>query len=194
LAYGAFAAVLLAGCATNGREDTRYLGAEVRSKPNPYHDSASWDTVSYWDGDGLHGPAHVEIDLKAQRAYFYKGRHLAGVSLVSTGREGFNTPPGTFRITQKSPNHRSNLYGDFVDANGNTVKQDVDATRDSAPTGTRFLGASMPNFLRFNGGVGMHAGYLPGYPASHGCVRLPPKMAQYFYENVSIGTPVTVVN
>jgi lipoprotein-anchoring transpeptidase ErfK/SrfK len=47
-------------------------------------------------------------------------------------------------------------------------------------------------FMRFTRGIGMHAGYLPGYAASHGCVRMPQEMAQTFYHNVEIGTPVTV--
>ena len=50
----------------------------------------------------------------------------------------------------------------------------------------------MPNFMRFNGGVGMHTGFLPGYPASHGCVRMPDHMARVFFENAEIGTPVVV--
>ena len=51
----------------------------------------------------------------------------------------------------------------------------------------------MPNFMRITqGGVGMHAGYIPGYPASHGCIRMPEKMSQIFFQNVSLGTPVIV--
>ena len=50
----------------------------------------------------------------------------------------------------------------------------------------------MPHFLRFNYGIGMHAGYLPGYAASHGCVRMPKSMAQKFFEHSEIGTPVIV--
>jgi len=198
LLSGALAGALLTGCATTDlrlpSRDTQYLGAE--QSPAASRDSGlpPWDNVSYWDGEGLNGPAHVKIDLGAQRASFYKGGKLAGVSTVSTGREGYNTPPGTFRITEKDPDHRSSLYGNYVDTNGNVVVKDVDVTEDPAPPGTRFLGAPMPNFIRFHGGIGMHAGYLPGYAASHGCVRLPPKMARHFFDNVSIGTPVTVVN
>jgi lipoprotein-anchoring transpeptidase ErfK/SrfK len=189
---------LLAGCATTDPQltsrDRQYVGAE--QPPALGRDSGlpPWDSVSYWDGEGLTGPAHVKIDLGAQCAYFYKGRKLARVSTVSTGREGYNTPSGTFPITQKDPAHRSNLYGNYVDANGNVVMRDVDVNKDSAPPGTKFLGAPMPNFMRFKDGIGMHAGYLPGYPASHGCVRLPAKMAQHFFDNVSVGTPVTVIN
>jgi lipoprotein-anchoring transpeptidase ErfK/SrfK len=52
----------------------------------------------------------------------------------------------------------------------------------------------MPYFLRFHGGYGLHAGFLPGFPASHGCVRMPERMAQIFFANSSQGTPVRVVN
>jgi len=148
---------------------------------------------SYWDGDRFSGSPSIRIDLRTQRAYFYKGQQLAGVSQVSTGRPGYDTPAGSFRITQKSPNHRSNLYGDYVDAQGRVVKANVDARRDVAPPGTKFRGASMPYFLRFNGAIGMHAGHLPGYPASSGCVRLPEQMARHFFANAPTGTPVTVV-
>ena len=50
----------------------------------------------------------------------------------------------------------------------------------------------MPYFMRIHGAVGMHAGYLPGYPASHGCIRMPEFMAEDFFNNVEIGTPVTI--
>jgi hypothetical protein len=60
------------------------------------------------------------------------------------------------------------------------------------PPGCRFVQAPMPYFMRFNGAEGMHAGYLPGYPASHGCVRLPKEKAIAFFEAVEVGTPVTV--
>ena len=151
------------------------------------------DGSSYWNGDHLSGSPSIKIDLRSQRAYFYKGSQLAGVSPVSTGRPGYPTPAGSFRITEKSPNHRSNLYGDYVDARGGGVKANVDIRRDEAPPGAKFRGASMPNFLRFNDAIGMHAGYLPGYPASSGCVRLPEDMARHFFENAPPGSPVIVV-
>jgi len=149
--------------------------------------------ASFWNGDHLSGDPSIRIDLRTQRAYFYKGNELAGVSPVSTGRPGYETPAGSFRITQKSPAHRSNLYGDYVDAAGNIVLPNVDIRRDKGPPGTTFRGASMPHFLRFNDAVGMHGGYLPGYPASSGCVRLPDEMARHFFANAPTGTPVVVV-
>jgi lipoprotein-anchoring transpeptidase ErfK/SrfK len=75
---------------------------------------------------------------------------------------------------------------------GNVVKKDVELGKDPKPPGSMFKGAPMPYFMRITGGVGMHEGYLPGYPASHGCIRMPGKMAQIFFSNVELGTPVTV--
>ena len=60
------------------------------------------------------------------------------------------------------------------------------------PAGAKFVNAPMRYFMRFTEGIGMHAGYLPGYAASHGCVRMPADRAAAFYQNVEVGTPVTV--
>ncbi|MEM9481222.1 MAG: L,D-transpeptidase family protein [Verrucomicrobiota bacterium] len=151
------------------------------------------DTVSYWDGDGVSGSPSIKIRLSEQKAYFYKGGQLVGVSGVSTGREGFETPAGSYRILQKSPNHRSNLYGEIVDQYGNVINDDADVRKDRPPPGGKFVGAPMPYFMRLtNSGVGMHEGYLPGFAASHGCIRMPGNMASTFFQNVSIGTPVTI--
>ena len=155
--------------------------------------SPGGDSVSYWDGDGVQGPPSVTIDLGDQRAYFYKGGKLVGVSKISSGTPINPTPTGSFKVSQKNENHRSNLYGEIVDAAGNVINKEADSRVDKVPPGGRFVGAKMPFFMRFNGGVGMHAGYLPGFPASHGCVRMPDRMAKIFFYNVSHGTPVTVV-
>jgi lipoprotein-anchoring transpeptidase ErfK/SrfK len=188
-------ALLLASC-DNGEKarlsnpKTPYLaGGSSSESPG----SSGYDPISYWDGDGVVGRSSVTIYLNEQRAYFYKGDQLVGVSQVSAGREGHDTPAGTYKITQKDPNHASSLYGDYADAAGNVVKKDVELGKDPVPSGAHFVGAPMPYFMRITGGVGMHQGYLPGYPASHGCIRMPGKMAVIFYNNVDIGTPVTVV-
>lgn len=154
--------------------------------------SAPQDTVSYWDGDNAAGKPSVKIKLSEQRAYFYKGGELVGISQLSTGREGLDTPSGTFKITQKDKDHVSSKYGDYVDSADNVVVPNVDVTKDPKPPGTHFKGAPMPYFMRIVGGVGMHAGYLPGYPASHGCIRMPEFMAENFFRSVSEGTPVTI--
>jgi len=171
---------------------TQYLGGVYG--PGAVSASAPLDTVSYWDGDGVSGSPSVKIRLIEQRAYFYKGGELVGISQLSTGREGLGTPTGTFKILQKDRDHVSNLYGDYVDDFDNVVVPNVALNKDPKPPGTRFKGAPMPYFMRIVGGVGMHAGYLPGYPASHGCIRMPEFMAENFFNAVSTGTPVTITN
>ncbi|MGI8821028.1 MAG: L,D-transpeptidase family protein [Chthoniobacterales bacterium] len=170
---------------------TRYLGGVYGQ--GAVSSSAPQDTVSYWDGDGVSGSSSVKIKLSEQKAYFYKGGELVGVSQLSTGREGLSTPTGTFKISQKDKEHVSSKYGDYVDAADNVVVPNVDVTKDPKPPGTHYKGAPMPNFMRIVGGVGMHAGYLPGYPASHGCIRMPEFMSENFFNSVSIGTPVTIL-
>ncbi len=151
------------------------------------------EAKAYWNGDRVTGSPSVVINLTTQEASFYKGGKLVGATPISSGNQANPTPTGSFRITQKSKNHRSNLYGDYVDASGYPVVSNVDVYRDKKPAGTSFLGASMPYFLRFHNGVGMHAGFLPGFPDSHGCVRMPEHMAEAFYAHSSVGTPVRVV-
>ena len=152
------------------------------------------DAVSYWDGDGVPGQPHIEVRLGEQRAYYYKGDQLVGVSQVSTGKEGHDTPSGQFKVLQKDKDHRSSLYGDYVDAHDQTVvvQANVENGKDPRPPGTVFLGSSMPFFLRVTNGVGLHTGYLPGVPASHGCIRMPGFMAENFFNNTPLGTPVSV--
>ena len=154
--------------------------------------TAPVDNVSYWDGEGVPGKPSIKIRLGEQRAYFYKGGQLVGISQLSTGREGLGTPAGQYKITQKDVEHASSRYGDYVDANDNIVVPNIDNEKDRKPPGTHYKGSPMPYFMRIHGGVGMHAGYLPGYPASHGCIRMPEFMAEDFFNNVEIGTPVTI--
>lgn len=187
------AAFALASCDDDpSLAQTQYLGGVYG--PGAVSSSAPVDTVSYWDGDGVSGKPSVKISLSEQRAYFYKGGELVGVSQLSTGREGLVTPTGKYSITQKDKDHASSKYGDYVDSADNVVMPNVDVTKDPKPPGTHFKGAPMPYFMRIVGGVGMHAGYLPGYPASHGCIRMPEFMAENFFNTVSTGTPVTITN
>jgi hypothetical protein len=185
-------ALVLAACDDEPYAGTQYLGGVYG--PGAVSSSAPVDSVSYWDGDGVSGAPSIKIRLSEQKAYFYKGGELVGVSQLSTGREGTSTPTGNFKVIQKSKDHVSNLYGDYVDDAGNVVVPNVGIKTDPKPPGTKFRGAPMPYFMRIHGGVGLHAGYLPGYPASHGCIRMPEFMAENFFNNVSIGTPVTVTN
>ncbi|MFM7182256.1 MAG: L,D-transpeptidase family protein [Verrucomicrobiales bacterium] len=152
------------------------------------------EPVWRWEGDGIPGSPSLVIDLGAQQATFYKGNLAVGWTEISSGTDQHPTPPGSFRVQQKNANHVSNLYGDYVDAEGNVVVANIGIKDDPRPKGSHFRGASMPYFMRINGGIGLHAGYLPGYPASHGCIRLPRGAAEAFFRNSTTGMPVKVVH
>ena len=183
--------LLVTGCGGDQYSATPYLGGVYGGGEQA---GAPRDTVSYWDGDSVGGSPSVKISLGEQRAYFYKSGVLVGVSQLSTGREGLNTPTGTYKIIQKDKDHVSSLFGDYVDSAGNVVVPNVDIKKDPKPPGAHFRGTPMPYFMRIVSGTGMHAGYLPGYPASHGCIRMPEFMAEDFFRSVSLGTPVTITN
>ncbi len=189
---------LLAGCTNDPRlgTDTVYLGGKrtsVKMGPVSAEKRMNYDNVSYWDGDHATGAPRIQLRLGEQKAYFYKGDQLVGISIISTGREGFGTPSGSFKIQQKDKDHVSSRYGDYVDARtGEVVQKDIDRIKDRMPKGAKYDGARMPFFMRVNGGVGMHEGFLPGYPASHGCIRMPGFMAEAFFRHVSVGTPVSI--
>ena len=137
---------------------------------------------------------HIVVSLPKQRAYLLMGDEVVIDSPISSGKRGHESPHGSFSVLEKDPNHHSSIYGDFVDRAGRTVRAGVSAKIDSAPSGTHFEGAAMKWFMRLTDeGVGMHVGILPGYPASHGCIRMPGEGAKLFYDHVKIGTPVRVL-
>jgi lipoprotein-anchoring transpeptidase ErfK/SrfK len=136
---------------------------------------------------------HIIVSLPKQRAYLLTGEQIVVDSPISSGKRGHSSPSGSFSILEKDPNHHSTLYGDFVDNSGRIVRAGVSMHIDAAPSGTHFQGAAMKWFMRLTGdGVGMHAGILPGYPASHGCIRMPSDGAKLFYDHIKVGTPVEV--
>ncbi len=138
------------------------------------------------------GPARIVVDLSDQQAYLYRGKHLSASSRISSGREGYRTPTGRFRVLAKDEDHRSSLYGDYVNRDGEVVRANVDVRKHRRPRGARYVGAPMPFYIMFKPSYGLHAGYLPGQPASHGCIRMPYWKARQFYRAVKVGTPVTV--
>jgi lipoprotein-anchoring transpeptidase ErfK/SrfK len=137
------------------------------------------------------GKVAIVIDLADQHAYLYSGQEQVLSAPISSGREGHNTAPGKYHIVEKDIDHRSSIYGAYQE-NGVIVKEDVNTLKDPKPPGAYFVGAPMPYFLRIYDGVGMHEGYLPGYPASHGCIRMPGSKAKRFFAAVKVGTPVIV--
>ena len=111
------------------------------------------------------GPLIIAVSIEQQKIRVYDGNGLFAESPISTGMKGHSTPMGVFSIIQKNKMHRSNIYS----------------------------GAPMPYMQRITwSGIALHAGVLPGYPASHGCIRMPPAAAEMFYNHVKVGTPVVV--
>jgi lipoprotein-anchoring transpeptidase ErfK/SrfK len=136
---------------------------------------------------------HIVVSLPKQRAYLMLGDQIVIDSPISSGKRGHSSPTGHFSVLEKDPDHRSNIYGDFVDKSGRVVRAGISSKIDSAPSGTHYVGAPMRWFMRLTPeGVGMHVGILPGYPASHGCIRMPSDGAKLFYDNVKVGTPADV--
>lgn len=153
------------------------------------------DDLYEWDGEDMEGKVSIEIRLPEQKAYVFIGGEEAGWTYVATGTKGHPTPRGKFTVIEKIENKRSNRYGVIYNAEGEIVNRDAKSTRDRVPNGGNFEGASMPHWMRLsNIGIGMHEGYIPnpGYPASHGCIRMPKDMAEILFEIVKIGTPVKI--
>jgi hypothetical protein len=147
----------------------------------------------FWNGDGVEGSPRIVISLSDQKAYYYKGNKMVGMSPISSGREPGWTKAGKFQISEKDIDHRSSAYGSFVrNDDGTVIDGDVDARTDTTPPNAHFEGANMHYFMRVTGAIGMHQGYLPGFPASHGCIRLPANMAAIYYRETPLGTPVEV--
>src|SRR5450759_3848745 len=130
-AFSVVLILLVTGCGEDPRFSarTQYLGGAYGGAPA----GPQRDTVSYWYGDNAGGSPSVTISLGEQRAYFYKNGVLVGVSQLSTGREGLNTPLGHFKIIQKDKDHVSTLFGDYVDSADNVVTPNVDINKDPKP-------------------------------------------------------------
>jgi lipoprotein-anchoring transpeptidase ErfK/SrfK len=113
------------------------------------------------------GEVEIVVSLPLQRAYVYRGGTLIGVSTVSTGQPGYETPVGSFNILQKRREHYSNRY-------------------DNAP---------MPFMQRLTwDGIALHAGAIPNRPASHGCIRLPTAFARNLFAVTELGAAVHVTD
>lgn len=111
------------------------------------------------------GPLYAVVALAEQRITIYSGTTAVATSRISSGKRGHATPTGVFSTLQKNRFHRSNIYS----------------------------GAPMPFMQRLTwSGIALHAGVLPGYPASHGCVRLPPAFAQQLFASLRLGSRVIV--
>lgn len=165
-----------------------------RGAPTQQWVASHFRTSGSWNDDPTaKGKARIVINLTTQQASFYRGKTLIGKSSISSGRKEFETPPGKYRVTEKDADHISSEYGQIIGHSGEVLVLDANSRTTPVPKGARFVGAPMPYFMRFKGGYGMHAGFVPRYRASHGCVRMPEKMAQHFFDAARVGTRVEVV-
>lgn len=153
------------------------------------------DRVLYrWYDDGGPGKVSIHISLPDQIAEFERDGRQIGWCYVATGREGFGTKPGNYRITEKIVDKYSNRYGWIEDEFGNVVISDA-RYNDRVPEGMVYMPAPMPYWMRLTShGIGMHGGVIPepGEPASHGCIRLPGNFVPVLFDSVEVGTPVTI--
>ena len=137
--------------------------------------------------------SRIVISLARQRAFLMIGEQMYIDTPVSTGKPGGVTPTGSFSILERDTERRSIMHGDFVDKSGAVIRAGVSMRLDPAPGGTYFVSTPMRYFCRLNAaGFGIHAGALPGYPASHGCIRMPEEIARMFFLKVKVGTPVEI--
>ena len=126
----------------------------------------------------------LEISLSEQRGLLLVRSAIAMDFPVATGKKSHPTPSGSFTIRAKEKNYFSNLYGKIYDAQNIVLVGDADSRTDIVPQGARFEGAVMPYWMRLtDSGVGLHVGYVPGRPASHGCIRLKRDSATEIFES-----------
>ncbi|MCK8457737.1 L,D-transpeptidase family protein [Sphingomonas faeni] len=120
-----------------------------------------------WKDNGSSEPVSIVISLLEQRAFVYRGSTMIAATTISSGKDGKDTPLGTYPILQKNAVHKSNLYND----------------------------ASMPFMQRLTwDGIAIHAGRNPGFPDSHGCIRVPLGFAKQLFGVTTLGTAVTVMD
>jgi lipoprotein-anchoring transpeptidase ErfK/SrfK len=180
----AAAAALLAGCQTAPAPRPAETAQKAVSSEVPYHwtlgnaPQAHKDMVADFSRVGLKpgeyvwaatvpkdGDTRIVVDLLTQMTYVYRGDALLGASTMSSAKEGHVTPYGNWTILEKRPFYRSKKY-------------------DNAP---------MPFMQRIDDyGIAFHGGINPGFPASHGCIRLPMKFAEKLYGVTKVGTKVII--
>ena len=177
-------AALLAGCETAPPPPVAPVIAQPEPQPVPYRwtngfsekaHKAMVDTFGRaWLTPGNYvwaesvpkeGDPKIVVDLVTQTAYAYRGDVLVGAASISSAKTGMVTPLGFWKIQEKRPMYRSKKYGN----------------------------APMPFMQRIDEyGIAFHGGNNPGYPASHGCLRMPMKFAEKLYGLTKLGTEVVI--
>jgi lipoprotein-anchoring transpeptidase ErfK/SrfK len=201
-------ALLLASCASSTKyflaQDGKYYDRDgnpinpfeegtyehFKARPEYPKTSEIWRDPAVLDAT-TSSNSRLLISLEAQRAFLLNGDAVALDYPISSGKRGFRTPPGKYKILEKKVKKSSNAYGKVYDAEGNRIYGKEKP--GDVPEGGKFVGAPMPYWMRLtNTGVGHHIGKVPRYPASHGCIRGPRAILPTVFRKVKVGTPVVV--
>lgn len=198
-------AVFMTGCETTSPSATakaqlradQELQAKARNEHSIFRTLGAWKKNTYRNKEvlALATPQNVVLYISTtdQRGYLLVRGAIAMDFPVATGKSSHPTPTGAFRILVKEKDYHSNLYGRIYDQLGNVSVLDADVRTDPIPPGGKFVGAGMLYWMRLTqDGVGLHVGYVPGVAASHGCVRLPEKIAPELFEIIPVGGAVVI--
>lgn len=201
--------LLLASCSSGKKTptpnpDEKVVKAAEKVNPHPpgTYEHFKFDKYPYttrtWKNEDVLATANssntqIKINLGIQRAFLMVGDQIAMDYRISTGSSSRKTPIGSFKITEKIKDKRSNLYGSMLNSSGGVVKSNADARKDKVPSGGRFRGAAMTYWMRLTAtGIGMHKGNVNNRYASHGCIRSHYSAVPIVFSKTRVGTPVTI--
>lgn len=198
-------ALLLANCATKTTPPatTDASGKFVNPYPPGTYEHFTAEptypkTYSVWKNEELLAKTNAEnsslrILTGKQRGLLMNGEDIVMDYPICSGRNGYETPKGEYKISEKVVDKRSNRYGRIYASDGDCVESDADILKDKVPEGGRFEGAAMRYWMRLtNDGIGHHIGPVKRYRASHGCVRGPASAVPIVHNKVKLGTKVVV--
>ncbi len=184
-------AVLLSSCASSNLSESKYKKFTSRTDYKKTYDVYRDETVL---GKASPNNTKVRINLATQRAQLLVGekQEVALDTPCCTGKRGWRTPTGNFKITSKIATKRSNIFGTLY-KNGRRVyggdRRKYHGSYD------RYVGAGLPYWMRItDGGIGMHySAHVHRYPGSHGCIRMPKAPVKTIFAKTRVGTPVQVI-
>ena len=186
-------AFVVTSCVNSPNDLAQMATGYAFARPSIKVDVTETVSTGQWDVPaGLEGPRRIVIDTELQQAHYYIAGRRVGWSTISSGKAGKDTPKGVFPIITKDEDHISSTYGSVVDAAGNTLIDNY-TKGEPMPPGGIYKGAAMNFGMQLTwGGIWMHEGIVTSAPESHGCIRLPRRMARIFFENTPVGTPVEI--
>ena len=191
------AGLILASCSSKLEENDKLPdGRLVASHANFLKRADYRNTADIWYSDArieraTKKNAKLVINLGFQRGHLLVDGKEAMDFPVCTGKDTHETPRGKFSIIEKKREYRSHSYGSVYDGDGNMVVADA-TPGTKVPKGGKYIGASMPLWMRLRGGYGMHIGRVYREAASHGCIRIPPEACTIVFDKCPVGTSVKI--